>query len=230
MNNETATAEHLLRAFEAEAPRNWGSAVPQLWLGESGIELNGHPEPKTPDGGDHVPGLDDGFAGLMVWVDKLGLAFRNGHTAVAQQQVPHYLIQAANPPGNKNASEGVFAYAEPSVYGLLAFKRILGGGASVLSADSESKYVRAYAFRRRETRIGIGGNSTAATPAGLGVVVMAINLQPNGAAVELVAQGSFEQTSIGRMESVGRRRASPVGRQWVLQPHPGTDNVTAAGV
>lgn len=224
----TQLASQTVGAFNKKRPPAWTNPA-MLWLGESGIELNSDSNPRGPTG-QHLPGLDDGFAGLLVWLDRLGLAFATGHNMVAQQQIPNFIIQDPGP--GKNFSAGTFSYVEPSVLGLLAFKRIVTGApvyaASVASPDKTSRgaaavtgkaasvlashpeQVRVYAF-----------SSERGSP-----VVMALNLQGAEAEIDVSVSGSGLR---GGNPCAGTPSAVS-GMQWSLQAFPDTSNVSSPGV
>ena len=145
--------EDALAAYQTQYRRHGAAraaAASQLWLGETGLELNAKIGPSHPVGpthldcGNHQVGIDCYFGGVVSYLDKLGLAARFGHAVVARQSITHLLPL--------NHSSGAQPTPVPGYWAAVLWKRLLG--TRVLAVDGgldDGRTLRSYAACGKDT-------------------------------------------------------------------------------
>jgi len=158
-------------------------AQAQLWLGETGLELNSQASGSAPpvgpfhlDCGKHQVGVDCYFGGVVAYLDKLGLAARYGHAVVARQAITHLLP--------KNHSDGGRVEPVPGYWAALLFKRLMGPAVLAIAGGlEEGRTLRAYAT----FTCGRLPTSTVNTTASVSIVLMNLGDAPETVSIDLLS-------------------------------------------
>lgn len=126
-----------------------------------------------------VPGLDGGYAGIIPYLDKLGLAARHGHSAVVRQALPHMLLPPADADDDGGSSGGLPTVV-PGWWAASLWSKLWGTRALAISGDtSGGRMLRAYASCGRDTGT---------------VVVLLVNLRSADTCVSLQVNGRLSST------------------------------------